>query len=408
MLKLPDLKNYFNPQKILWVMVVLFSLGQLQRIEIFPNTAFYLHDLFIFAWVIYFFATNFSFAQEFIKLIVERIKKNNWLKIISAIILFSFINTLFYCFSYKTVIPILYIGRLICYLIFALSIYFYRIKSKLRNKYSWTQYLSVAFLIACLGILQIIFLPDIRFLYIFGWDDHYYRLISTLFDPAFTGLILLIGFLFSYKIINNKKLAFILRAILIVGIILTFSRTTYLAMVFSLLYYFSRNLSKQKLAGLSVGLLCITILIATVAGFLQISKGGEGTNLFRTSTIYARIENTKNNFSILSSKDLVLGKGWFINPITYTKIPDHSRVPDNLILLLINALGIPGAILLITSLFKLTKKTLLKNPEITSALIAIIIHAQFNNAFFQPFVWLYFWWGVASFLKKPTKASESR
>src|SRR3989304_8999963 len=44
--------------------------------------------------------------------------------------------------------------------------------------------------IAVFGLAQYILIPDTRFLAVLNWDDHYYRLLSTLLDPNFTGIIL--------------------------------------------------------------------------------------------------------------------------------------------------------------------------------------------------------------------------
>lgn len=409
MLKILNPSKFFLPQKILWIFVGLFSLGQLQRVEISPAVAFYFHDLFILGWLSFFFIFKKDFFQKIINDYFKKLKKNIWLKIFSTILLISLITTFWYCLNFQTLVPLLYLCRLIVYVIFATSIYYFLNNSRSENFYLKIQYLTASSIIAILGLIQLILLPDVRFLYLFGWDDHYYRLISTLFDPAFTGLILLMGLLFSLKLKSSGKIIYLPQLLLIVAILFTYSRATYLAGVGALIYYWlsQPNYKNQNFQIVKkVGTVFLIIVFSSVA--LQFFKGGEGTNLLRTSTIYARIENIKNYLQQLDAPTLLVGKGWFTFPVQKSGISNHSRVPDNSIILLINNLGVPGLILFSFSIFKLVWKKIKFHPELTSVIIAIIIHSQFNNAVFQPFVWLYFWWGAAVFLKNKSTILMSR
>ena len=61
------------------------------------------------------------------------------------------------------------------------------------------------FTIPILGILQYIFFPDLRFLKLIGYDDHYFRLTFPFLDPNYTGAILSFTFLYSIKNIKKHK-----------------------------------------------------------------------------------------------------------------------------------------------------------------------------------------------------------
>ncbi|MDZ7586275.1 MAG: hypothetical protein U0946_00850, partial [Patescibacteria group bacterium] len=52
---------------------------------------------------------------------------------------------------------------------------------------------------------QYLFLPDTRFLLKFGWDEHYYRMIGTVLDPNYLGIMLgIIGIYLIYKYTNSQ------------------------------------------------------------------------------------------------------------------------------------------------------------------------------------------------------------
>jgi hypothetical protein len=380
----------------LWVFVGIFALGQLQRVEISPTVAFYVHDIFIISWLLILFIIRRDFLI-YLSRIMSQILRQKWSRILIVAFCWSLITTLYFCLTQMTLVPILYLARLDVYLVFAISIRYLAKQSD--NKILTAQHLCAVILIAILGLLQYLFLPDTRFLFIFGWDDHYYRLISTLLDPGFTGLILLMGFLFSLRIsYPSTKIAQallpIMRSTILLAIMLTYSRATYLSAVVAGFYYFwqvglykAANVKKIVVLGLAV------IMLGSI---LQLTKGGEGTNLLRTSTIVARLENTSHHISKMSPKTLLLGNGWFTAQNLPSNLPNHSKTPDNIFVFLINSMGLPVLIIVLISLFKHYYTRIKTQPMLMTVLIAVLCHSQFSNSFFQPFVWLYFWWGTLS------------
>lgn len=91
-----------------------------------------------------------------------------------------------------------------------------------------------------LGLFQLVFFPDFSFMQKYGWDPHIGRMLSTWFDPNFLGgffafLISLLCGLFIYETEKKQKILYgILFALFFVGLLLTFSRSGFLAFAISM------------------------------------------------------------------------------------------------------------------------------------------------------------------------------
>ncbi|MBU1110279.1 O-antigen ligase family protein [Patescibacteria group bacterium] len=60
-----------------------------------------------------------------------------------------------------------------------------------------------------LGLVQFLLFPDFSKYIQHGWDPHYYRLLSTFFDPNFAGIFLILGFVLAVSLLltrNSNKL----------------------------------------------------------------------------------------------------------------------------------------------------------------------------------------------------------
>ena len=92
-----------------------------------------------------------------------------------------------------------------------------------------------------LAWIQYLFLPDTRFLLRYGWDEHYYRMIGTVLDPNYLGVMLgMIGIYLIYKYTNRQidKWGKILLALIFGGLVVTYSRASWVAMVVVGIGYF--------------------------------------------------------------------------------------------------------------------------------------------------------------------------
>lgn len=200
------------------------------------------------------------------------------------------------------------------------------------------------------------------------------------------------------KIPKTKK---VLTLFLIsLAILLTYSRSTYLSFLASLLlllFYqnkknsiliFFRNFFKSKYF-----LLIIFFLLSII--FLP-KKFGEGTKLLRTSTIISRTKNWQASLHLFTKNPLF---GYGFNTLRYSRknlnlIDDNWQTShsasgtDNSIIFLFLTLGIIGFIQF-TKLLKYLKNKI-KNDQLYFAFfISILIHSMFQNTVFYPWVLLW-------------------
>ena len=358
------------PTSLLTFFLITISFGQLQRIQLSNNIAFYGHDLLILLFIIWWLINNHL-----------KIKIKNWQSyklelLMIVVVLFGMLIGLFE----NRVGPksFLYLFRIISYSFFVWSL------NKTKFKYDKKiGFMLVGLAIAIWGLLQYFLMPDTRFLNIFGWDNHYYRLISTTLDPAFTGMILAIAF--------GWWQIFIIQIILIIAIVATFSRASYLALAIILTWKWLKDKNwKWILLG---GIAILTLLILP-------KPGGEGVNLNRTSTIEARGVNSKEALISLNGTQWLWGRGLFNSDAekeSYTN--NHAQLPDSFPIMLINAVGIIGVVVFIFLLKKWLPLLWQENQLWTILLLATFIHGLFNNTLLQPFVFLMLW-GTKNINKK--------
>lgn len=231
---------------------------------------------------------------------------------------------------------------------------------------------------AITGILQYIFIPDVRFLEYWGWDPHYYRIVGIFLDPGFTGLILVLTLV--YLVINNyKKIWWV---IVYLALALTYSRASYLAF-FTAFTWISIQKKDWKYGVISILILGLTVVA------LPRHSSGEGVKLERLSTIYARIESWKKAWQIFSDNPLI-GVGF--NTYRYAqKASNESHAgagSDSSLLLVMATTGILGLLFYLKYL-KVLWKLSNKNLILSTSLIAILIHSVFLNSLFYPAVMLW-------------------
>lgn len=353
------MKNTFWHKLFLVIFVFLLSLGQLQRIELNSGIAFYFHDLLISFYLIW---------QR--KIIIKKLKKN---KIFSKKINFILgtwvlIGWLLAIFN-KDIDPkaFLYFTRLVSYILFTIAF-------KENYKNSKKHYLLISKLILIFGFLQYFLLPDLRFLFYSGWDDHYYRLTSTILDPAFTALI------FVFAIINEKKEKWIV--LFVIGLLLTYSRAGYLALLAALTIKLILDKKSRKL-----NIILITAFLISIP-ILPKKSGGEGVNLKRTYSIESRFKHDQEILKSLNQSQLIIGQGLFNSQ---EKTESHANFADSWIIFIVSNIGIGGLLIVLTMLIQETKK-LIKNKEKEklALLVALLSHGLFNNDLTQSFINLIF------------------
>ncbi len=120
-------------------------------------------------------------------------------------------------------------------------------------KLAWNMLVSTGVLIAGLGFIQLILVPDFSFMAAYGWDPHQGRLLSTWYDPNFVG-----GLLGLVLLLVVARLVLLIQAggyqwrpiLWLAGI------TGWLGLALILTY------SRSALLATIIGLLCLTFLVS--------------------------------------------------------------------------------------------------------------------------------------------------
>jgi len=350
--------------------LVVFPFGQLPALLFNPfRLGFRLHLLDIF--VVSLCLTTFLSTKKL------------WFKETGIFILaavFSYLVSIFT--GFYTLNGLFYLIRLAAYYYLA-NVVFEFIKQKKLSKNNIVNYfVTISVSVAILGILQYLWLPDLTALKYYGWDDHYFRLVSTFLDPAFTGIVLVLGILLVLAKIQKYK--YFLLMLFGVTLALTFSRASFLSLLVAV--FFITNLKKF----IKPALFVLTIIILTL--LISPKPRGEGVNLARTSSITQKITNFKTSTNIISDSPL-FGVG-YNNICLYNSANNNANSCsglDNSFLFVWATSGIIGLVgftYLILNIYK--------TAFIRPSLVAVLIHSQFTNTFF--YAWIMFWlmilWGA--------------
>lgn len=338
-----------------------FFIGQIFRLNLI-GISFPLLDIAI---------ISLSLFNVFTKTKNHQLKIKN--KFFVAFLFFAWILLLFTIFKYQinSIKPLFYLFRLSCLL--SLIIFPLSINHKLKNIFYISIFTNIIF-----GLIQYIFWPDFTYFDVNHWDPHLYRLVSTFFDPTFTGLIYLF---FIIKLFLDTKIPYRIPLLITTytALALTYSRSTYLSflLAFTFIAFCKKNIK----------IFIISFLIITITIFCLPRQPGEGTKLERTSSITAKIENYKEGFSLFK-KSPIIGFGYnnlsFVRDIKDKNSHANSGF-DGSIMTLLTTTGIIG-----TSLFLLGINHLYFKSDLTKKtfIIVILFHSLFANSLLYPWILL--------------------
>ncbi len=222
-----------------YITIVLLALGQLVSIGSTKFGALYLFDLAVLLWAM--LAFFYALVSPRLRLIIPP----------NYMFFFSFLLWNLYVLSFSPYVgtypgvfsvSAFYVVRLSAYLLFGL---FLRNLVRARiltcgdvlHGLLFYTVLSVLF-----GFVQLLLYPDFSVFVAEGWDPHKNRLVGALFDPNFLGAVLVFGFnliLGLHTFTRARAHAFFydfsLIALLLIGILLTFSRSAWLMLSISIL-----------------------------------------------------------------------------------------------------------------------------------------------------------------------------
>lgn len=383
-----------------WLFIGSLTLGQLTRFSFSPSINIYLHDVLILGLLLSVLIFKPSLFLELSVLLKKMVKKH---LLIQAILVWSLLGIGLGIVSGSfSIHSSLYLLRLLSYGL-ALAI----LKLLTHRDTMQIGLASSGLLIALLGFFQLWLLPDLRFLQYLGWDDHLNRLGSTLFDPGFTGAILVITY-FSARLFHPDKTKIMFRTVkilLIAAILLTFSRASYIALSAVLSWDLVAQLKtvRNKFPVLLLGA-CL-LLLAGLFTYQASLNEGEGVKLLRTSSITARLENVRSNVLKQSPLTAIVGSGWFHQQTQSQNsrpIPSHNQVPDNLFVFIFTSTGLVGVLLCGAGLVRGFRYLYFHKPFLTPLLLAIFLHSQFAATLTQPFVFLFLGGTILAWWDEPT------
>lgn len=314
------------------------------------------------------------------------INKNLILSRALIILIFSFVLSTGSFYFRELIVGLFYLIRLVAYY------FYYRFITQYLNEKKFVQkifhYLSlVSLLIAVIGLFQYVYYPDLTRMGMSGWDGHLYRLVGSFFDPGYTGMILVLGFIVTYfQYTKNKKKIYLLNLhILLTSLLLTYSRASYLAYVVSIMGLMVLSFRKN---------LVVFLLLFLIAIPLLPRPAGVGVKLERTDTIVYRENNYIETLNIWKENP-IFGVG-YNNLCAYrTKNNMLSSVganscsgADSSLLFVLATTGFVGFIVLFQTAWNFLK-TNLSNTVLVVSLFAVVVHSMFSNTLFYP--WVVIW-----------------
>ncbi|PWU23714.1 hypothetical protein C5B42_02065, partial [Candidatus Cerribacteria bacterium 'Amazon FNV 2010 28 9'] len=326
-------KNIEFPPISIWNFILLFffglvSLGQLERIELSGGRALYLHEVVMGIILLYSFFTSTRWICSL------------WSSIRGKLaILFNLFVLVTLTFQSSTVhsfvSSLLYLVRLDVYLLFGTFLFSLILRKVLSGKALYWLIIGSIVLIALFGLAQYVFIPDTRLLVYLGWDNHYLRLISTIFDPGFAGAILCVGaLLLQFQLFKKKlfstQLSYFLSLIsylcIIAALLLTYSRASYVAFAAGcLLLLFTQKQWKHL----------VVLILFIISIFFLPRLASEGTRLERTASIAARLQTDQQGLNQHSLQEVFIGQGWYATKKDDTQysintfVPNHASGPEN-------------------------------------------------------------------------------
>jgi len=383
-----------TPRFIFIFLLVIFPLGQLLRwsVPLFPGLRLHVLDLLVFWFVLTWFIGRKVKRKKFLP---------PWLfkpmAIFAGMASFSLILRVT-SLSLTDFLPaFFYLVRLFFYFFFYWSLTDF-LKENSLPVFKYLIFEGVA--VAALALAQYVFRPDMRFLFGWGWDEHFFRAIGTFIDPAFTGLLLVLAFsVWLNETLTLKRKTFSgwsFGLIILLAIGLSFSRSSYLILLVTLGIIL---IFQKKLKVFAVASLFFLFLV-----FFLPKPAGEGVNLLRTSSLLAKSDNYRQTWQIIKD-NFWFGVGFnalrstqrdygFLSPESWQETNAGAGV-DNSFLFVWATSGILGLAAFLFLWGKIIGKSLRKIKKsgqalvLFSTIISLTLTAFFVNAIFYP--WVLFW-----------------
>lgn len=381
---------------LLALLCFVIPFGVFERIQVIPAVSVYFHDLIvlpIFLFVLY----KIALKRE-----IKRPKILKGLLVFSSICFFSLMLNFFSLSFTDFSISLSYLIRFLMYssLIFVFD---YLSQAKV-NILLRTLGLSLL-LFVFFGFLQYLFSPSLKEYYIYGWDEHFYRLTSTYLDPNFAGITILLYIIillhFFVNAIKNKKNishTVIYSFLAVFAMFLTYSRSTLVGFIFSIATLLI--LERRKKLFFIVFIIMLLAGVTTPKNFNLV-----GLNPFRVFSSVERLKSIGNAYKVFTTSP-IYGVGFNSYRYAQKRIglldsqweKTHAGAgASNSFVFVLATTGIAGFLGFIYFIWQIvqyfvsrSKKPSLKlsSRVALASLIAVLVHSLFDNTFFYPFTML--------------------
>ena len=363
----------FDTLLLLGIFISLLA-GQFARIELINALAnVYIHEFLLFIFIIK------SLIKNGITPITRMVKSRT---VLFLFVLFggSFIFSINEFTVLQNGISFLYILRIMLYVVFGIYLFATMKRDKNMRVILFTFIYSFSILLLIITAIQYIFFPNFWGLYAFGWDPHLYRASGIYLDvfiaAALYGLLALFWYI---------KKHMVLSLFFVIALILSFSRSAYIAFVVSIIYLFiTQKKGKELFISLSLFALCVILIPKPF---------GEGGNLMRTSSIKSRMLDYTLGLTLWQKKP-ILGFGY--NRIRFAKEHHMLIAQDDRshslasfhssFLIILVTTGIVG---LLSSIY-LLGKLFVKYPQLRVYFVYILTMSLFDNVLLHALVLLPF------------------
>ncbi len=292
---------------------------------------------------------------------------------------------------------------------FALGILVSQMPKNGRNRVLWMVF-AFATLLSIAGFIQLQIQPDFTPFETLGWDPHQGRLLSTWFDPNFVGgffafiLPIMLGSALDKN--SRRPLLLLLAGIIFIALVLTLSRSSYLALLTGILVL--GLLRSWKL--LALFFISMVLLTATVQPFqervLALTDSATAV-LTQTYTLpddsaRLRIGSWEEGWQLFVQKP-IFGHGYnrydfaTLELGTLNQIEDHAASgSDSSLLTILATTGLAGFIPFLAVYLMLAKIAYQKRKSgqkagFLGALCGLFVHSIFVNSLLFPLFMLPLW-----------------
>lgn len=269
----------------------------------------------------------------------------------------------------------------------------------------YTSLFSLGLGLVLSGFAQYTTYPALANLYYDGWDPHYFRMFSTLLDPNYLSILIVLSLLLlplMYRLLHPR----IVHAAVVfhlIALFLTYSRSGLIAILAGAVTLAATH--KNIRGMLKTGLLTLVLVVTLIV--LLPERSGEGVKLDRITSSQARIENWQYSIALIREKP-ILGHGF--NTLRWVQRDMHVEtegIPsragagvDSSLLFIGITTGVVGLVALgyfVYTLGFLVQETVTREygtqvgKVLGASIVALGVHSLFLNSMFYPWVMAWMW-----------------